>query len=305
MKKNKKLYKLVIVLVILLCVCLIINFTLNKNNKKQNNNTEIIDIDNSKDDDDDDKTDDSKVEDTDDNKTTDNGTGSNGTGSGSGDGNSTGTNPVIVDGDGDTVVKSDDGDKILPSEDGKVDDVLEGGSVTVNDKSKTWSTITKINIFDVPKIAPGDGSTYEFAVNNNTQGNVKYKITFTENNVANVNMLYKLKRNDEYISGDETTWVKYNELNLNDRILNKNTMDTYNIEWKWIDAENDTAAGRNIGARYGINIKVDAAATTLYDKYSNATLNPDTGDKILHYIEIALLSLIALILLIIKRRQKD
>lgn len=303
MKKNKKLYKLVIILGVLLCVCLIISFTINKNNKEIKDNTEIIDIDS---DEDDDETKTSPVEDSDDNKTTDNGTSNNNaSGSGSGDGNAPGTKPVIVDGEGDTVVQSDDGDKILPTENGKVDDVLEGGTLSVNDSDKTWSTNTEIRIFDVSQIAPGDGSTYEFIVNNNTEGNVKYNITFAENNVANVNMLYKLKRNDEYISGDETTWVKYNELNLNDRILNKNTMDTYNIEWKWIDAENDTAAGRMIGAKYRLDIKVDAASTTEFDRYSNATLNPDTGDKVIRYIEIALLSLIMLILLTIRRRQKD
>ena len=42
MRKNKKLYKIVIVLVILLCICLVISFT--HNNKKTNEKTEIIDI---------------------------------------------------------------------------------------------------------------------------------------------------------------------------------------------------------------------------------------------------------------------
>lgn len=303
MKKNKKLYKLVIVLGVLLCVCLIISFTINKNNQKIKDNTEIIDIDSEKDDDND-ETKTSPVEDPEDNKTTDNGS-SNGSGSGSGDGNSTGTKPVIVDGEGDTVVQSDDGDKILPTENGKVDDVLEGGTVTVNDNDKTWSTNTEISIFDVDKIAPGDSGTYDFVVNNNTERNVNYGINFEENNIAKVNMLYKLKRNEEYIAGDENTWVKYNELNFDSRILNKSYMDKYNIEWKWVPAENDTAAGRTLGAKYGLNINVDAASTTEYDRYSNATLNPLTGDKILNYIEIALLSMIVLVLLTIKRRQKD
>ena len=304
MRKNKKLYKLVIVLVALLCVCLIINFTLNKNNQKIKDNTEIIDINSNKDDDD---TKTSPVEDSDDNKTSDSGnsTNNNGPGSGSGDGNAPGTKPVIVDGEGDTVVQSDDGDKILPTEDGTVDDVLEGGTVSVNDNDNKWTTNTEIRIFDVPQIAPGDGSTYEFVVNNNTPGNVNYSISFEEDNIANANMLYKLKRNDEYIAGDENTWVKYNELNFDSRILNKSYMDKYNIEWKWVPAENDTSAGRMLGAKYGLNIKVDAASTTEYDRYSNATLNPLTGDKILNYIEIALLSMIVLVLLTIKRRQKD
>mgnify|MGYP000852029620 CR=1 FL=1 len=296
MKKNKKLYKWIVVLVVLLCTCFIISFALKKNNQNIRDNTEIIDIDNEE-----------EIEETEKELTNDNTNKdekNNGTGNNTNEESSYGTKPVIVDGEGDTVVKSDDGDKILPTENENIDDTLEGGALSVNDNDKTWSNNTEIHIFNVSQIAPGDGSTYEFIVNNNTQGNVKYSITFNEKNVVNVNMLYKLKRNDEYIAGDETTWVKYNELNLTDRILNQYTMDTYNIEWKWIDAENDTAVGRTKGAKYGLNVKVDAFSTTEYDRYSNATLNPDTGDKIIHYIEIALLSLIALILLIIKRRQK-
>lgn len=312
MKKNKKLYKLVIVLGVLLCVCLVINFT---HNKMINDNTEIIDIecegencekdtDDNKNNANDDVTNNPQTDNASNNSGTGNGnsgtennnSGTNGTGNSSGNGSTTGTEPVVTNGDG---------DKILPTENGNVDDVLESGTVSVNDSDKTWSTNTEISIFDVDKIAPGDSGTYDFVVNNNTERNVNYGINFEENNIAKVNMLYKLKRNEEYIAGDENTWVKYNELNFDSRILNKSYMDKYNIEWKWVPAENDTAAGRTLGAKYGLNIKVDAASTTEYDRYSNATLNPLTGDKILHYIEIALLSMIVLVLLTIKRRQKD
>ena len=300
MRKNKKLYKIVIVLVILLCICLVISFT--HNNKKTNEKTEIIDIkcegDNSETN--------NIPKDTDDNKpdtnesglsngeTSNNGVGNGGSGTNSNDDTTTGTVPVITDGDGDTTI---------PDENGNIEETRD--SLSVSDKYQTWSNTTKIRIFDVSQIAPGDSGTYDFAVNNNTDGNVNYSIVFEEENAANVNMLYKLKRNDEYIAGNEETWVKYNELNIEDIILNKYNMDSYYIEWKWIDADNDTEAGRTPGAKYKLTVTVKAKETADFDKYSKASLNPDTGDKLLHYIELALLSLIVLILLIIKRRQKD
>ena len=315
MKKNKKLYKLVIVLVVLLCVCLIINFT---HNKMINDNTEIIDIecegencekdtipkdtDDNKNNANDDVTNNPQTDNASNNSGTGNGnsgtennnSGTNGTGNSSGNGSTTGTEPVVTNGDGDT---------IIPDENGEIEEAKN--KLSVSDSYQTWTNITEIRIFDVDQIAPGDSGTYDFVVNNNTDENVDYGIVFEENNVANVNMLYKLKRNNEYIAGDETTWVKYNELNFDNKILNENNIDAYNIEWKWVPAENDTAAGRLHGAKYGLNVTVKAAETEEFEKYSKATLNPLTGDKILQYIEIALLSMIVLVLLTIKRRQKD
>lgn len=311
MKKNKNLYKLVAVLFVILCGCFMISFTLEKNNQKIKNNTKVIDIKCKGEDcetntipkDTDDKKNDTNDSNIDDNKSKSNDSSNSSTSNNNDAGNNnvsnntssnestTGT-PVIND-NGNTTVQDDNGNIEKPK-----------SKISITDTYQTWKSTTPIRIFNVDKIAPGDSGSYNFVVNNNTTENVDYGIMFEEDNIASANILYKLKRNNEYIAGDDDTWVKYNELDFDNKILNENEIDKYNIEWKWVDSESDTAAGRMLGAKYKLNVVVKGAQTEEFDKYSKATLNPLTGDKILHYIELALLSWIVLILLAIKRRQK-
>lgn len=84
-------------------------------------------------------------------------------------------------------------------------------------------------------IYPGLSGTYNFNVENYSAKNIKYKLTFTCNNPQNVNMKYKLKRNGQYIAGDNNTYVSIEEITKENLELNTMMGDVYFIDWKWID----------------------------------------------------------------------
>ena len=104
-------------------------------------------------------------------------------------------------------------------------------------------------------IAPESNNTYQFIVKNSTKYNLKYNIEFVESNPYNINMKYKLKKNDEYIIDH---YVSASELNVSNIHLNTNSNDTYYLEWKWVSNTNDTEIGANPSSKYGLKINVKA-----------------------------------------------
>ena len=146
---------------------------------------------------------------------------------------------------------TDDEDEVLSNE------------VEVFDRDKdsnTWNGSADLNIFKNSMytkegtIAPESTNTYKLTVKNGTSTAVKYSINFTETNSSNINMKYKLKKNDQYIISD---YVSSADLNLNNLELASGSNDVYLIEWKWISSSNDTEIGKN-GATYGLQINVEA-----------------------------------------------
>ena len=134
----------------------------------------------------------------------------------------------------------------------------------VDDSDVRWSDETDLNIFTDSmygkngKVAPESSNTYKFVVNNNTRYNLKYKISFTEENQYNINLKYKLKKNGSYIVDH---YVSYNEISKSDLLLNSNSKDTYLLEWKWVSNDNDTDIGINArenDVKYKLKIKVEA-----------------------------------------------
>ena len=116
--------------------------------------------------------------------------------------------------------------------------------------------------FDNKKIAPGVSGTYEFDVINNRKSKVKYKINTSNTNNSDINLEYRLKRDNEYVIGNESTWVKINNLNLTNVLLNSKFIHSYTLEWRWpyeggID-NIDTQVGKTDGAKYEIKISVYA-----------------------------------------------
>lgn len=324
MKKNKKLFTAVIVLLIALGVCISISFTRSIDKKKKGNqdiiNIECNDKNCEKETKKKDKKNDNNNSSINNPKTGDNKNEIDNT-------NSNNSNTVNVDGNGtsqsigennnnqssNTTTDNTTSNSNNPPVDENAaeeitDDEKEDDDFIVSDSYQTWGQETELKIFNVDKIVPGDSGSYDFLINNNTSKNVKYTIILNETNEYNVNMLYKLKRNGEYIAGSSFEWVRYSNLNLGEKVLNSRKNDSYTIEWKWVDSDNDTQVGRTKNARYKIDISIKALETDEFDRNASASaiFNPDTGDKILYFIELAILSAIALILLIIlKRRQKD
>ena len=133
----------------------------------------------------------------------------------------------------------------------------------VSDNNATWKKQKNLRIFSNPmyemdnKIAPGDSNIYQFVVKNNTKFDVKYSLKFKEDNKYKINMKYRLKNENEYVSGDDNTWDEYNKLDLKDIVLKSAKSTTYYLEWKWVSSDNDTSQS-SIDDAYKLNIEIEA-----------------------------------------------
>ena len=147
------------------------------------------------------------------------------------------------------------------------DDELEDDFYVSDREIIKWEDETNLNIFEDSqniskvrgKIAPESEGTYKFIVNNGTAYNLKYKLTFIETNSSNINMKYKLKKGDTYLIDH---YVSYEELNLNNLLLNSRSSDTYYLEWKWVgdNDDNDTQIGinaKNSNIIYDLKIDIE------------------------------------------------
>lgn len=140
----------------------------------------------------------------------------------------------------------------------------EDNSIFVTDNKLTWSNSTNLNIFEdtmytaTGKIAPGSTNTYKFVVKNNTKYNVDYNIKFIETNKYHINMKYRLKKGKTYVIGDSNSWVTYDALNLNNVSLTTSNSDTYYLEWKWFDSDNDNEIGKRKNVKYSLGINIEA-----------------------------------------------
>lgn len=137
-------------------------------------------------------------------------------------------------------------------------------SIEITENEIEWGKIVDLDIFSNPEfdnkkmIAPKSTSTYKFAIENKTNKQVVYNILMNETNEFNINMKYKLKLDNVYIIGDETTFVDVDEMNLNNIIVMPNSTNLYTLEWYWEEDENDTSIGERAYAEYKLNIKIDS-----------------------------------------------
>lgn len=162
------------------------------------------------------------------------------------------------------VINEPDNYNTIPVNGGSDSIVDDNNELVVSDNNITWTSTNNLRIFSNPiydmeqKIAPESTNTYQFVISNNTKYNVKYSINFLETNNFNINMKYRLKRENEYVAGNDNTWVDYAELNLNDISLASLSNHTYYLDWKWESSDNDTLIGNSIDASYKLDIKIKA-----------------------------------------------
>ncbi len=104
-------------------------------------------------------------------------------------------------------------------------------------------------------LAPESQNTYQFIVRNDTSYRIKYGIKFNETNNFDINMKYKLKKNDTYLISE---YSKANALTVTEFYLDPGESDTYYLEWRWISSSNDTSIGTNPAANYSLQIDVEA-----------------------------------------------
>ena len=145
----------------------------------------------------------------------------------------------------------------------KNNDIEKNGMLKVYDNDVDWSSKNELRIFSNPVynfkniVAPGSHNMYKYIVNNNEKFDVLYGLKFLEDNKDSINMKFKLKRNGEYIIGDDLNWESLNNKVINDLPLGINSYDVYLLEWKWMDGKDDTKAGFN-QSDYKLNIEIKA-----------------------------------------------
>ena len=134
--------------------------------------------------------------------------------------------------------------------------------IFVSDESGDYIYQQNLNIFNNPafeytnKIAPGVGNTYDFVVHNSMNENVNYYLKIYEETKYNINIKYRLRKNDEYIIGNKEEWVTASELQTEYIKINKLESDKYSLDWKWFDDDKqDTFVGKNMNEKYKLNIR--------------------------------------------------
>lgn len=138
--------------------------------------------------------------------------------------------------------------------------------IKVTDKDIEVTKDTELNIFanekfnGEKKIAPRSKGTYKFYVENVTDGNITYNIKFSDEMKYLVNMKYRLKIDNVYIRGDEDNYIDINELNVEDIIVLKDSINIFTLEWYWADDdEKDTLVGsQKTDEYYTLKLEIDA-----------------------------------------------
>ena len=139
------------------------------------------------------------------------------------------------------------------------------GNVFVDDANGNYISQQKLRIFSnaafkyTDKIAPGVSNSYHFVVHNSTNAKLKYFIQMYEDSEYFVNLTYRLKRNNNFVIGDEDKWVTANELKTEFSKINISSSDSYSLDWKWeyddgVD-DLDTLAGKEMESLYKLNIR--------------------------------------------------
>lgn len=145
-----------------------------------------------------------------------------------------------------------------------VENELINDEVNVFDEDKDpieWNGSNDLQIFSKSIynvdgfLAPESQNTYQFIVRNDTNYRIKYGIKFNETNYFDINMKYKLKKNDTYLISE---YSKANILTVTEFYLDPGESDTYYLDWKWISSSNDMEIGTNPSASYGLQIEVKA-----------------------------------------------
>ena len=133
------------------------------------------------------------------------------------------------------------------------------GTVLIDDEVGNYIYQYDLNIFNnnvfKDKIAPGISGSYLFNIHNISNIDIKYSIMMDKVSEYDINLKYRLKKNNKYIIGDDNSWVDIKLLNTNNYILKKDKTDKYVLEWIWLDDDKmDTIIGINMVSKYLLNI---------------------------------------------------
>lgn len=125
---------------------------------------------------------------------------------------------------------------------------------------------TKLNIFENEKfdgqkiIAPKSKGSYTFCVKNVTDKDIIYHMNFADEMEHHINMKYKLKIDNNYIAGNQYTYINIDELKAEDIIVLKDSINVFTLEWYWEDNnKKDTIVGsKKENQYYTLNLGIQA-----------------------------------------------
>lgn len=128
--------------------------------------------------------------------------------------------------------------------------------ITIEDNNGNILYQQEINIFNsLRTIAPGISNNYYFTVKNQSNIDIFYLINLDNISKHNINIKYRLKRNNNYIVGNNSLWVTIEKLKTKELKLENNKIDNYILEWKWFDSdEQDNYIGKSKIKKYIVKL---------------------------------------------------
>ena len=163
------------------------------------------------------------------------------------------------------ITKNTDGNEILAPVFNEEEDKDKLGNVFVYDKNGDYVYQQRLRIFEnaayqyTNKIAPGVSNTYHFVVHNSNDFKLKYYIEMYEEEDYGVNLRYRLRKNNEYVIGDDNTWVTASELETALDNIGVGSSDSYALDWSWPyesgNDELDSYIGENMDKEYKLNVR--------------------------------------------------
>lgn len=133
----------------------------------------------------------------------------------------------------------------------------------VYDKDKIWDN-KELRIFSNPAyeyesiIAPGSLNTYTYVVRNNNDFDMVIDMKFVEENEKDINMKFKVKSQGKYLIGSEDKYDEIKDKTIEQIKIPAKSQISYILDWKWIDSDNDTQIGFDIGSTYKLSINIGA-----------------------------------------------
>ena len=103
-------------------------------------------------------------------------------------------------------------------------------------------------------IYPGRQSAYYFYIENTNDYTLTCSMSFDEVNLEDINMMYKIRFANA--TNQNTPWFDIDEMDHTNITVSPNSKLLCVLEWKWIDADNDTEIGERGLATYTIHISM-------------------------------------------------
>ncbi len=133
---------------------------------------------------------------------------------------------------------------------------------TITDSGGSWSDQSNLNIFNndtygSTTIAPGVSGTYTFNLSNNSEDDLFFTISLSEENEYGIAMMYMLVRDGAFLTNG---YVRVAEFELAEQTLKAGETTSFTLYWYWdpnVDDEADTKAGQNQMV-YSLTITIDS-----------------------------------------------